>query len=61
MEQWEYKVDAVKTASTAGEEQSALNKLGKDGWELVSVLVWRDAYTMYYMKRRIVDTAAYRG
>ncbi len=50
--QWEYKIVYAKAKGTmkqqVKQDQPVLNKLGKQGWELVTV-----QYSNYYFKRRI--------
>jgi hypothetical protein len=60
MDRWEHTVESLKANATLDEERVLLNGLGSDGWELVSVVIWRDSYTLYYLKRRVVDVGTYR-
>ncbi len=50
--QWEYKIVNAKTKGTmkqqVKQDQPALNALGKQGWELVTV-----QFSNYYFKRKI--------
>ncbi len=61
-EEWEYKVLHTKSGTKAAEEQAALNRLGREGWELVSTF-WSGG-TWSYLKRRFVQPdqgGAYRS
>ena len=52
MEKWEYKIlQILQSSASLMSQESKLNELGKEGWELVQ---WdlRDGVYRFYMKRR---------
>lgn len=52
MTQWEYVVVLLDEENEGtGAEERHLDRLGEEGWELVSVVVTRGAQRIAYMKR----------
>lgn len=66
MKKFKYVVGGLDVNSSPEDQQKTLNQIGKDGFELVSVLQTRNTngYIMFYFKKEIKDeglTAAESG
>ncbi len=48
---WKYKVVELDPMLLKTQVQDELNKLGEDGWELVSVTPIPSGWTKYYLKK----------
>ncbi len=66
MTKWEYRIFTVKRKhselwSQNVEYEKQLNQMGKDGWELITVVPLTGTGTIigeqFYLKRKIEDTA----
>ena len=52
MKRWEYKVLVIDQSSD-NEGEIAMNRIGPEGWELVSVVMNGGRLTMYFKRERI--------
>jgi hypothetical protein len=48
---WEYTVFGLLPSQSEHEDQEALNEVGEEGWELVSVIQQNDGSRVVYLKR----------
>ena len=53
MKKWEYNIIGIKQYST--DKFNKLDELGKDGWELVSVISTSETSQSYYFKREKIE------
>jgi len=52
-ERWEYRVETLNLSGGEYARSSTLNSLGKEGWELVSVVYSPSNGAQGFLKRRI--------
>lgn len=53
---WEYKLVQHDMSNESPLDESRLNELGKEGWELVTVFIQPDNKAHYYFKRPSAET-----
>jgi hypothetical protein len=58
---WEYTVFGLLPSQSEHEDQEALNEVGEEGWELVSVIQQNDGSRVVYLKRPVPENPGSGG
>jgi hypothetical protein len=53
-QRWEYETLCLDVEDDAEQEKAAMNKLGAEGWELVSTYRLSDGGTYFFFKRPVL-------
>ena len=51
MTRWEYTIRSCSVDASLHDENTTLDRLGKDGWELVCAMLMGDGSVTFYFKR----------
>ena len=51
-ERWEYQV-VLSTWGSLDANVKKINNLGREGWDVISVVPWSDSYLVFTLKRRV--------